>query len=116
MASAAGFTTNAGAGPVTFTVAVPVFDPPVAVMVTLAAELGAVKRPAPSMVPPLAVQVTDVPAPFRNAENCAVWLTATLVDPGMITKSFTVGALPPPPPQADKVNIAKNATARSVKK
>jgi hypothetical protein len=98
-------------------VAVPVFDPDVAVMVTLAGALGAVKRPVPSIVPPLAVQVTDVPAPFRNAENCAVWLTGTLEDPGMITKSLTVGVLPPPPPpQADKVNIPKNAMARSVKK
>ena len=88
--SAAGFTTKAGAV-TTLTVAVPVFEPEVAVIVTLPAAVGAVKTPVPSMVPPLAVQVTEVLAPFRNAVNWAVWLTGTLEEPGSTTRSFIVG-------------------------
>jgi len=90
MVSAAGFTTKAGAE-TTFTVAVPVFEPDVAVMVTEAGAVGAVKSPVPSMVPALAVQVTDVLAPPKNAENWAVWLTPTLEEPGRTTTSFIVG-------------------------
>src|ERR1700675_516183 len=85
--SAAGFTTKVWAA-TTFTVVVPVFEPVVAVSVTLAGAVGAVKRPVPSMVPPLAVQVTEVLAPFRNAENWAVWLPPTLEAPGTTTRSF----------------------------
>ena len=88
--SAAGFTTKVCAA-TTFTVVVPVFDPDVAVIVTLAGAVGAVKRPVLSMVPALADQVAEVLAPFRNAENCAVWLTGTLEEPGTTTRSFIVG-------------------------
>lgn len=66
--SAAGFTTKAGAA-TTLTVAVPVSEPEVAVIVTLPGAVGAVKAPLPLIVPPLAVQVTEVLAPFRNAVN-----------------------------------------------
>ena len=90
MVSAAGLTTKVCAA-TTLTVAVPVFEPEVAVIVTLPGAVGAVKTPVPSMVPPLAVQVTEVLAPFRNAVNCAVWLTGTLEEPGSTTRSLTVG-------------------------
>ena len=90
IASTAGFTTKVCAA-TTLTVVVPVFEPDVAVMVTLPGELGAVNRPVLSMVPPLAVQVAEVPAPFRNAENWAVWLTPMLEAPGTTTRSFIVG-------------------------
>jgi hypothetical protein len=53
----------------TVTVAVPVSEPEVAVIVTLPAAVGAVNAPVPVMVPALAVQVTGVLAPFRNATN-----------------------------------------------
>src|SRR5580693_7278636 len=95
--SAAGFTTKVVAA-TTLTVAVPVSEPEVAVMVTLPAAVGAVKTPEPVIVPALAVQVTEVLAPFRNALNWAVWLAGTLEEPGRTTISFTVGWLPPPPP------------------
>jgi hypothetical protein len=88
--SAAGFTARADAA-TTVTEVVPVFWPDVAVMVTAPAEVGAVKRPLPSMVPPLAVQVTEVLAPFRKAENWAVWLTPMLMEPGRTTRSLIVG-------------------------
>src|SRR5271170_673984 len=90
MVSAAGFTTKVCEA-TTLTMVLPVSEPEVAVMVTFPGELGAVKTPLPSMVPPLAVQVTEVLAPFRNAENWAVWLTGTLEEPGRTTISFTVG-------------------------
>ena len=90
MVSAAGFTAKAGAA-TTVTVLVPVFCPDVAVMVTEPAAVGAVKRPVPSMVPPLALQVTEVLTPPRNAENWAVWLTPMLEEPGRTTRSLIVG-------------------------
>jgi|SRR5579863_5091695 len=88
--SAAGLTAKACVAE-TVTVAVPVSEPEVAVMVTLPAAAGAVKTPEPLIVPALAVQVTEVLAPFRNAANWAVWLAGTLEEPGRTTISFTVG-------------------------
>ena len=90
MVSAAGFTTKVCAA-TTFTLVVPVFEPDVAVMVTPPGVLGAVKRPVPSIVPALAVHATEVLAPFRNAENWAVWLIPMLEEPGRTTRSFIVG-------------------------
>ena len=115
--SAAGFTAKAAAA-TTFTVVVPVFDPEVAVIVTLPGEVGATKSPVPSMVPALAVHVAPVLTPFRNAAKWAVWLTPTLEEPGTTTRSFVRGGLPPPPPllQAERVNIPSNAIVSNATK
>ena len=116
IASAAGLTAKVCAA-TTLTVAVPVFEPDVAVIVTLPGAVGAVKSPVPSIVPPLADQVTEVLTPPINAEKFAVWLTGTVEVPGITVISFTVGLVPPPSLlQPDNVIIPKNAMVSTATK
>ncbi len=63
------------------TVAVPELVPEVPVMVTVP-EAGAVKTPAPVIVPLLALHVALTATSLTKALNCAVPPAGTLVDPG----------------------------------